>query len=120
LFGSSVGLAVGVATGNPFLAGAAGGLASNVVEQSLGDNPIEVIPAVASTLGGGIGGSVATKILPTRGRTPSLLTPRDDFGKNSYRIMGREATSASIEGAVGAVVGGITNAVRPSSGCGCK
>jgi RHS repeat-associated protein len=121
IVGSYVGLGVGAATGNPFLAGAAGGLISNLVEQSLEGQGIDPVAATVATVGGGIGGAVAPKLFPLAGRRPGLTTLRKDFGPNSYRFMGQEAASELIEGSVGAAAGGLANAISGSrsNGCGC-
>ena len=121
IVGSYVGLGVGAATRNPFLAGAAGGLISNLVEQSLEGQGIDPVAATVATVGGGIGGAVAPKLFPLAGRRPGLTTLRKDFGPNSYRLMGQEAAHELIEGSVGAAAGGLANAINGSrsKGCGC-
>jgi hypothetical protein len=114
--GTGVGLGVGVATRNPYLAGAAGGLAGNLVEQGISGNGIDPRSAVVSTVVGGVAGPVAGRIIPTRGRLPDLLRRRtsDNFGLNSQRLLGQEAISGAAGGAVGSALD------RASSDCECS
>jgi len=70
ILGSLVGLGIGAVTGNPVLAGAAGGLTSNIVEEALGGAQLDAISATAATVGGGVGGAAARRLLQLVGRTP--------------------------------------------------
>lgn len=102
--GSLVGLGIGAATGNPYLAGAGGGLAGNLTNQILSGGEIDPVYAGIATITG-VGGSVAGKAaLPLVGRAPSLTAPRDlsNLGPNSQRLLGQKGVSGAIGGAVGA------------------
>jgi RHS repeat-associated protein len=121
IIGSLVGLGTGAATGNPILGGAAGNFTNNFVEQALGGQGLDGISATAATIGGGIGGAAAPKLLPLIGRTPYLTAVRTNYGPNSYRLIGQEIISESVEGSVDAAVGIGATAINGllSNGCGC-
>jgi RHS repeat-associated protein len=117
--GSVVGLTIGGLTGNPLLAGAAGGLAANLTGQWLnGAENFDAISATVGVVAGGTAGFVTPRLIPLRGRAPSLTTFRDVYGPNSYarieqRILGG-LISSTIKDAAG-VLG-----TSRSNGCGCN
>jgi RHS repeat-associated protein len=117
--GSTVGLGIIALTGNPYLAGAGGGLTGNLAEQGLnmlsgvGFNAVD--PFVA-TISGGALGKVPSLLFPTRGRFPSIMSPRNIYGPNSQRLIGQEATNAALNGGVGTVAGNLSSQKK----CGCR
>jgi len=101
--GTLTGIGTLALTGNPWVAGAAAGTASQAVDQAIsGDWNIK--NAVVGAFGGGLAGGVLAKLLPTVGRLPSLVIPRNmqNFGPNSLRMLGQEAggdiATGSVEG----------------------
>jgi hypothetical protein len=115
--GSLAGMGAFAATGNPFLAGAAGGAVGSAVNSAIAGQA-NLSDAVISTGVGAVAGPLASRVLPTRGRLPNLITPRGvtNFGPNSARLVGQEGIGSGIGGAAGA-------AAAWSGGgdeCGCR
>jgi hypothetical protein len=83
--------------------------------------PMNAVDAAFSTVGGGLGGYAASKLMPLRGFEPNPWLPRDasNFGKNSQRMIGQEAIDGGVGGAFGSVVDGIYNWLRRQTR-GCK
>ena len=104
IVGPLAGMGVGIATGNPFAAGAAGGAVSSAVSQGFSGN-LDAANFAVSTVTGALAGPLASRITPTVGRLPFLLKSRNanNFGKNSQRLVKQEAISGTIGGIVGAV-----------------
>ena len=105
--GTGVGLGVAVATKNLALAGASGGLAGNLVDQTLsGNGPIDPLSATVSTFTGGVAGPVGGKLFPTVGRLPDLLKPRNlsNLGPNSQRQLGQAASSPVFSSVLGSQI----------------
>ena len=105
--GTLAGIGIGIATGNPFAAGAAGGAVSSIVDQGI-SGKFNRDNFLVSTMTGAIAGPLASKLLPTVGRLPNLLTPRNagNFGKDSMRLTGQESLSGTVGGVVGSVTSG--------------
>lgn len=104
--GTAVGLGVAAGTANPFLIGASGGLSANLVDQALSGNDLDAKSAAIATVSGAVGGKVASRVLPLKGRRPSLIKPRngDNFGRNSQRLLGREAIGGAVSGGIPAAL----------------
>ena len=115
--GTLVGLGVTALTGNPWIAGAAAGESSSVIDQYIAGEPINPEDVAVATVAGGIGGLVFNKALPTRGRLPNLTLPRNarNFGRNSQRMAGQESGTDALGG-----VAQYMNTSSESSSCGCK
>ena len=85
---------------NPWIAGAVGGGASQLVDQALSGDWSPGNLAIGTVTGGVASGAVS-KLIPTVGRLPNLLIPRNmqNFGPNSARLLGREAANDIANGA---------------------
>jgi RHS repeat-associated protein len=116
----AVGLGMIPAVG-PAVAAAGGGLAGSLTGQWASRMPMNAVEAAFSTVGGGLGGYAASKLMPLRGFEPNPWLPRDasNFGKNSQRMIGQEAIDGGVGGAFGSVVDGIYNWLRRQTR-GCK
>ena len=115
--GTLAGIGAGLATGNPWLAGAASGEVSSITDQALsrGWGGVDAGEVVVSTGVGGLGGGALSKLVPTQGRLPSLTRGRtpSNFGPNSGRLTLQEAGTDALGGA--AQIHG-----HGGSGCGCS
>ncbi|GEM_PF-1317850 len=117
VLGTLSGIGAGVATGNPFVGGAVGGAAGSAANQVLASEDFSFSGLVGGAALGAVTGPFASRVLPTKGRLPSLLTPRTtrNFGRNSARLLGQEALSSGIGGGIGAGAAGFG-----SRACGCN
>lgn len=110
--GTTTGLVVGLATANPFLVGASGGLTSSLAKEGLnGWNDDSAGKVFIGTAGGALTGPLAGKIpgLRTVGRQPNIWAERTlgEYGKNSNRLIGQEAAG----GVMGTAFGNVTESV---------
>jgi hypothetical protein len=115
--GTLVGLGVTALTGNPWLAGAAGGEVASIADQSLAGESLDPIKVGFGTVVGGIGGGAISRVFPTVGRLPSLTLPRNlqNVGPNSQQMMLQEGGNDAL--------GGVTQYPFQSpsaSKCGCN
>jgi RHS repeat-associated protein len=85
------------------VAGAYGGFVGSTLKQSLAESSWSVTTFVLDTALGALGSRVAADLLPTKGFLPSLSKARgpSEFGKNSQRLVGREAVSGALGAATG-------------------
>jgi len=122
MIGSGAGLLTASLTMNPILGGSVGGLVGNLLEQGLSGKQLDAVAATVGVVGGSLGSSIARNLLPLRGPQPYLNTFRNNYGKNSYRLVGQELVSESVEGDVSAVTNRIMNALTTSdlSACVCQ
>ena len=107
--------AVGAGTGFG-VGGAVGGVIGEGLKQGInGDfDPVSLVFTAGT---GFVGGKIARKVLPLRGRKPSLTKRRNanNFGKNSTRLVGQELISGGIGGGVGV----LSNQIGNSQNCTC-
>ncbi len=99
--GTLAGMGAIAATGNPWIAGGAGGAVSNLIDQSLkADHKFSLVEFGESTVFGTIGGGVINKLMPTTGRLPSLIIVRNrsNFGPNSQRLVKQEFSNDALGG----------------------
>jgi len=98
--GTLAGMGVGALTGNPWLAGAATGETSSILDQGLAGEPIDAIKVAESTAVGAVGGKLVSELFPTRGRLPSLTRPRtlQNLGPNSQRLVSQEFGNDALGG----------------------
>ena len=118
--GTLTGIGVTVATGNPFLAGAAGGEVASITDQGLAGEGMNPVDVAQSILTGGIGGKLLSLALPTVGRLPSLRLPRtlQNIGPNSQRLIGQEAGADALGGVTNYVINAVQSPA--ASACGCN
>jgi hypothetical protein len=117
--GSLTGIGIAALTGNPYLAGAGGGEIGNLTEQGLNwleGGEFNGTNVIVGTVAGGAFSRVPSLLLPTRGRLPSIMAPRDTLGPNSQRLIGQEATNAALNGGVGTAAGNLGSPKK----CGCQ
>ena len=114
---AALGTLAGLATGNPWAAGAASGAVSSVVDQafSRGLGGVDTGEVIVSGGIGAIGGKAFSKILPTAGRLPGIWSarPLSNFGKNSVRMVLQEGGADALGGAAQFSPNG-------GSACGCS
>jgi hypothetical protein len=99
--GTSVGLGIAILTKNPSLIGSSASLSANLTDQLISNggnlNDLNVVPAGEATGLGWLLGPVVQNIpgLQTVGQLPNVFLSRSlsQFGPNSMRLLGQEATS---------------------------
>jgi len=118
--GGIVGSSVGLLTRNPYLAGAASGLASNLVEQFLNGGKFNsTSPFLAAGLGGLTGGVSSVVIPRGPGRPLDLFLSRStlsDFTKLSQVSLGRTVLSGVLSGERRLLL----NGAGDPNDCGCR
>lgn len=114
----AVGTAAGLSLGpeaSPFVVGLLAGFSSNLTQQLIQQRGrFDCLDALALARGAGLGvlsANLPVKSIPgfaTKGRLPNLLKPRriSEFGPNSVRLIGQEATLGAVGGAFETVLPG--------------
>lgn len=110
--GTAAGLSLGVGA-SPFAVGLLAGFSSNLTQQLIQQKGrFDCLDALALARGAGLGvlsANLPVKNIPgfaTKGRLPNLLKPRriSEFGPNSVRLIGQEATLGAAGGVLETVL----------------
>jgi len=117
--GTLVGIGVGALTANPFLAGAASGEISSILDQSLAGEPLDALKVANATLLGAVSGKIASDLFPTRGPLPGLGRPRP-FGPNSQALSLQESGADALGGSPQYLQNLLMHPNNSKSECGCK